>query len=87
MEVCNIARAKRADLERHEAHLNPAQPDSLRQTVADLAAASGFWSVWRAVFSDDTDMLNRLNEGFQGTARDCFDLETSRPVPRPGGRL
>lgn len=58
-----------------------------RKRIAELAEKSGFWSVWRAVFAEDIDMLRRLNSAFVGTAADAFDAETLRPIPRAGGRL
>jgi len=58
-----------------------------RTTIAALAAGKGFWSVWRAVFAADQDMLQRIDEAFQGTAPSCFLPVTRQPVPRPGGRL
>ena len=57
-----------------------------RRTIANLAASTGFWSVWRAVFAKDSDMLRRLNDAFRGTAP-CFDPVTSSAVARRRGRL
>ena len=59
----------------------------LRESIADLASAKGFWSVWRTVFVGDADMLRRLNAASAGTAQNCFDPVTSNPVARPGGQL
>lgn len=57
-----------------------------RKRIALQAAATGFWSVWRAVFAGDTDMLRRLNEAFRGTDPACFDANLEL-VARPGGQL
>jgi hypothetical protein len=57
-----------------------------RNSIAGRAAAGGFWSVWRAVFATDLDMLLRINTAFVGTSPACFDA-AAQPVPRPGGRL
>ena len=58
-----------------------------RRRIAELAAATGFWSVWYTVFKDDIDMLTRLNAGFNGTAGECFDPVTMEPVRGQRGRL
>ena len=62
-------------------------PDLLREMIVDLAAANGFFSVWMEIFASDPWMRRSLIERFKGTAQDCFDPETTQPVPRPGGRL
>ena len=67
-------------------NLTGADTPAHRRTIAAIAAATGFWSVWRAVFSGDPDMLSRLNAAFTGTDPACFDTR-SRPVPRSGGRI
>jgi HNH endonuclease len=59
----------------------------LRATIADLAGKTGFWSVWRAVFAHDQEMLQRIDRAFQGTAPECFDPVTRQLVARPRGQL
>lgn len=44
-----------------------ARDDNSRQVVVQLALATGFFSVWMAVFHDDEDMRQRLTEAFPGT--------------------
>ena len=44
-----------------------AHDDNSRQLVVRLALATGFFSVWMAVFHDDEDMRQRLTEAFPGT--------------------
>lgn len=41
--------------------------DNSRELVVKLALATGFFSVWMAVFHDDEDMRQRLTEAFPGT--------------------
>lgn len=51
-------------------------PDNiaLKETVINLATASGFFSIWMTVFVDDSDMRLRLIKAFAGTeASGCFD--------------
>ncbi len=64
-------------------------PDAalLRESVVDIARAIGFFSIWMEVFATDTLLRRALIDAFVGTAPDCFDPATTRPVPRPGGRL
>ena len=57
-----------------------------RKRVADVAKHCGFWSVWRAVFAADRDMLLRFNSVFVGTSSACFDTN-GQPVLRPADRL
>lgn len=59
---------------------------TFRETIVELAQATGYWSVWMTVFCDDEDMLKRLIEAFPGTCSTCFD-ERCRPRPRPNGRI
>ncbi len=58
----------------------------MRNKIIQLAKATGFWSVWMTVFSEDVDMRRRLIAAFPGTSRACFD-EQARPVPRRCGAL
>jgi uncharacterized protein (TIGR02646 family) len=59
---------------------------SMREQIIDTATTRGFWSVWMTVFRDDTDMLERFINAFEGTCRLCFD-DQFQLVPRPGGAL
>lgn len=59
----------------------------LRETIVDLAVATGFFSIWIEVFATDVDTRRALIKAFLGTAQDCFDPVTTAPVARPGGRL
>lgn len=76
----DLADKKLLEIQADPAHL------PLRTTTAELAAATGFWSVWRAVFAADSDMLLRFNAAFKGTDPASFDTN-GQPIPRPGGRL
>jgi hypothetical protein len=59
----------------------------MRAVVGMLAAATGFWSVWRVVFVNDAVMLDVIDKSFKGTASECFHPVTRQPVVRPGGTL
>ena len=56
------------------------------RSISRLAAATGFWSVWRTVFAADSDMLGRFDAKFPGTYQTQFNA-AGQPIPRPGGRL
>ena len=58
----------------------------LAATIVDLAAATGFWSVWMTVFRSETDMLARFITAFPGTCTACFGPD-SVPQSRSGGSL
>lgn len=81
METWLIALESRAELD--------ASPiDGMRRQIVRTAAAQGYFSVWMKVFSDDPDMRRRfIEEGFPGTARDCFDAGANPVSPRPAGTL
>ncbi|MEZ5301579.1 MAG: HNH endonuclease [Verrucomicrobiales bacterium] len=66
------------------ADLHSADTPEMRRTTLRLALATGFFSVWMAVFQDEPALRAALVETFPGTARDCFD-EDGTPLPRPGG--
>lgn len=53
--------------------------------IIDLAKATGFFSVWMKVFSQEPEILRRLIIGFPGTQESgCFDLASLRPItPHP----
>jgi len=57
-----------------------------RESIAEIAAERGMFSVWMTVFKDDPDLRKRLIQRFLGTAIDCFDSETN-PINRLGGQL
>jgi uncharacterized protein (TIGR02646 family) len=77
MEVRRIAEISRSDLAAHRA------PQTMN-IVANSALGHGHFSIWMDVFEDDHEMRHLLIERFKGTARDCFDSVTSKPVsPRP----
>ena len=58
----------------------------LRDTIVDLARATGFWSVWMTVFQSENAVLARFISAFPGTCTLCFDAAGS-PQPRPAGSL
>jgi uncharacterized protein (TIGR02646 family) len=81
MEVWSIALESKAELEE-------TSTDGMRRQIARTAAAHGFFSVWMKVFEDDSDMRRRfIEEGFPGTAPDCFDAATSPISPRTANHL
>lgn len=62
---------------------------AVKRGVIRAAKAYGFFSIWMTVFSDDSDMRNRLIDAFEGTRESgCFDPVTTLPVspaPNPDG--
>jgi uncharacterized protein (TIGR02646 family) len=54
-----------------------------RDLTVMIATETGFFSVWMAVFSADTDMRRRLIDAFL-VAGGCYD-EAGVETPRPGG--
>lgn len=80
LEAWRIAEDKREDLAKNDT-------PSLRACIAELAGATGFWSVWRVVFAGDPQMLALIDLVFKGTAPDCFAPVTRVPVKRPNGQL
>lgn len=80
-EVWLIAEESRDDLES-----NPS--DAFRRQIARTAHGHGFFSIWMTVFEDDPSMRRLLIQTFMGTAKDCFDSETTLIIsPRPGNGL
>lgn len=84
-----------AEESRSEIRANPGN-ESVRRTVATLAAASGHFSIWMAVFTADSEMRNWLIDAFAGTrGSGCFDPITTQsvsPAPNPdqlshGGKI
>lgn len=57
-----------------------------RDSLAEVALATGMFSIWWTVFSGDLDMKRRFREAFVGTAPDCFDANEDL-LPRPGGQV
>lgn len=56
----------------------------LMDAVVEIAAQTGFFSIWLTAFQGDAAMWQRLIKAFPGTATDCFDITTTSPVsPRP----
>lgn len=45
----------------------------VRGLIVNLVKSNGFFSIWLAVFHDDSDMRRRLVEAHVGTAEDCFE--------------
>jgi len=72
--------------ERSLQHLKNNDMPSMREQIVDTATTRGFWSVWMSVFRQDTDMLERFINAFEGTCRLCFD-DQFQLVPRPRGAL
>ncbi len=72
----------------HESKQDLAECDSeaMRRQIIRTVKAKGYWSIWMAVFADDTDMRRRLIQALPGTATDCFN-DQGQSLPRPGGQL
>jgi hypothetical protein len=83
METWAVAEDARSDVN--------ANPDNvaIKCGVIRTAKAYGFFSIWMTVFSDDSDMRNRLIDAFEGTRESgCFDPLTTLPIspaPNPDG--
>jgi len=60
--------------------------DMHQESITALALATGFFSVWMAVFADIPSYPAAFVRAFPGTSLDCFD-EFGRPAPRPGGQV
>lgn len=78
-EVWNIAQESKQDLSECDC-------EQMRRQIVRTAVGKGYWSIWMTVFSDDSDMLNRLICALPGTARDCFDTD-GQSIARSGGQL
>ncbi len=57
-----------------------------RESIVEIAAERGMFSVWMAVFKEYPDIRKHLIQKFTGTSVDCFDSETSS-VNRPSGQI
>jgi uncharacterized protein (TIGR02646 family) len=89
MEVWLTAEEAKRDLQNNPVnHL-------LCDYIIKLAAKTGFFSVWMAVFTDNSAMLSRLIDAFSGTAGSgCFAVNGAvvSPAPNPdrlpgGGKI
>jgi uncharacterized protein (TIGR02646 family) len=56
------------------------------QSIVELVASKGYWSIWMTVFKDEPEMLLRFLDAIPGTARECFD-EHCAPRPRNGDQI
>lgn len=79
MEVWLEAEVAKTEIER-----NPTN-QALRNATANLAATTGFFSIWMTIFNSDQDMRNRLIDAFPGVRRSgCFDPSNTNPIsPAP----
>jgi hypothetical protein len=75
---------KTAETARENVAGNP-HSDAMRSMVVQLAIASGFFSVWLTIFSDDNDMVLRLVRAFPGTEpAGCFEALVGKSLtPSP----
>ncbi len=81
METWLLAQECKRDL-----RSNATEP--FRKQIARTATAQGFFSIWMTVFKDDVVVRKLLIQEFRGTAKDCFDANTTLPVsPRPANGL
>lgn len=81
MEIWLIAEDSKSDLQS-----NP--NEAFRRQIARTATEAGFFSIWMTVFEEDLPLRKLLIQEFAGTARDCFDPDTTTPVsPRPANSL
>jgi hypothetical protein len=70
------------------ADLRASPTDAMRRQIVRTAREAGFFSIWMKVFESDATMRRMLIDGFPGTAKDCFDPQSSQPVsPRPPNGL
>ena len=53
--------------------------EAMKNQIIETAKATGFFSVWMEVFSEEPEMLRALINAFPGTAVDCFD-EDGHPL-------
>lgn len=56
------------------------------ESIGLVARGTGFWSVWREVFSGQPDVLGEINRLCRADVK-CFDPVTLAPTPRSGGQL
>ncbi len=58
--------------------------DDFRELIVYTMIGHAYWSIWMAVFQDDSDMLQRFIKALAGTAKDCFN-EGGMFLQRSGG--
>jgi uncharacterized protein (TIGR02646 family) len=71
--------------ERCRTHYLSNPTSATADAVLMVAAPTGFWSVWMAVFHDRPEIRQRLIKEFKGTATACF--RKGKACKRTGGRL
>jgi hypothetical protein len=78
------------------AELDARPDDGMRRQIVRTAMAQGFFSIWIHAFEGDSVMRQMLIDGFgvgfqfqgfAGTAKDCFDVQTQPITPRPANGL
>ena len=83
LEVWAVAKESKNDINKNRGN------HALRRATVHIAQGYGFFSIWMAVFQDDTDMRTRLIDAFPGTKNSgCFNPDTTLPVspaPNPDG--
>lgn len=57
------------------------------EVVVDLAIECGFFSVWMTVFAAHPEVRQALINRFPGTAKACFDAQTTVAINRNGGSI
>lgn len=67
-------------------HWRACPTDPMKETIADLARETGFFSVWMEVFAGEPEMRRKFIEVFPGTDGNSFDADTN-PVRRVGGLI
>jgi hypothetical protein len=63
--------------------LDEQDTQEVRELITSVAKATGFFSIWAGVFTDDSDMIRRFVEAFPGTVAAAFGPDgspTNRPV-------
>jgi len=70
------------------AELRATPTDAMRRQIVRTAIRTGSFSIWMQVFASDPTTRRMLIDAFPGTAKDCFDAQTTSPVsPRPPNGL
>jgi len=59
--------------------------EETRELAIVAAIGWGGFSIWMDVFEDDEEFRNRLISAFAGTSVECFEPDSTIPIPRPGG--
>lgn len=73
LEVCECAKRSRQRWDSNKSA-------ELKDTIVDLALASGFFLVWMTIFKDEPDILNALIRAFPGTNTTVYDPD-GHPLP------